>query len=702
MTVDRGLLDKAINIINNVGQYGPLDATIDSYKQAADYADDARKYAELAESGVADLNNQINRVTVLTTRVEGLEKDVEEAFDTVTKLEVSAQSGTVANADYDKETNTINFTLPSGEDGTDGESTYQIWVRQPGNEGKTEAQFLETINGTDGRDGVDGINGKDGKDGTDGTNGYSAYELAVISGYNGTLEDFNSLNTKSLDKTKNLSDLVDKATARTNLQVPSKTEATDEITAAVSSKASKGANADITALSGLTVALSVAQGGTGAKTATDARTALVAAKSGGNTDITSLGGLDSGVVLRGLNSMEGLGNGVVFDCSDPLEASFGITNTGGGTAVFHNYAKPADGSATAANALVGGYGARPWTGATYSPHSTSAIHFLQDGTASPTNHGGWLRFMVTPLNNTVDNRIQALAVSNNGDTWVGKDVPLGTYKTDIYSGNYNGRGLKQIINTTSEVTLFAPASGGTPTTNFRGSVFGGSWASPSVTDTGASVYLTMAGHDGATHTNARGAVQIMAASTWTASSTPTVIRFGTTATGEVARADRWEIRSNVMTPMTDNTTTLGEASKRLSSIFAANGTVQTSDARLKSEVRSFSEIEIKASKLLAKEIGFFSWLAKIESDGDKAREHVGLTVQRAIDIMESCDLDPMHYGFICHDVWESEKVVVGYDKNDKPIEEVREAGDRYSFRYDQLNLFIAKGFEARLSALESE
>ena len=53
MAIDRGLLDKAINIINNVGQYGPLDATIDSYKQAADYADDARQYAELAQTGIS-------------------------------------------------------------------------------------------------------------------------------------------------------------------------------------------------------------------------------------------------------------------------------------------------------------------------------------------------------------------------------------------------------------------------------------------------------------------------------------------------------------------------------------------------------------------------------------------------------------------------------------------------------------------------
>jgi hypothetical protein len=40
------------------------------------------------------------------------------------------------------------------------------------------------------------------------------------------------------------------------------------------SLAKKGANSDITSLSGLTTALSIAQGGTGAKTAADARTAL--------------------------------------------------------------------------------------------------------------------------------------------------------------------------------------------------------------------------------------------------------------------------------------------------------------------------------------------------------------------------------------------------------------------------------------------
>lgn len=54
------------------------------------------------------------------------------------------------------------------------------------------------------------------------------------------------------------------------------------------SLAKKGANSDITSLSGLTTALSVGQGGTGAKNASDARTNLGLAGSGNNSDIKSL------------------------------------------------------------------------------------------------------------------------------------------------------------------------------------------------------------------------------------------------------------------------------------------------------------------------------------------------------------------------------------------------------------------------------
>ena len=66
--------------------------------------------------------------------------------------------------------------------------------------------------------------------------------------------------------------------------------------------AASGANSDITSLTGLTTPLTVAQGGTGSGTAGGARTNLGAAASGANTDITSLnptGGLQVGAPTGG-------------------------------------------------------------------------------------------------------------------------------------------------------------------------------------------------------------------------------------------------------------------------------------------------------------------------------------------------------------------------------------------------------------------
>ena len=60
------------------------------------------------------------------------------------------------------------------------------------------------------------------------------------------------------------------------------------------SAAKSGANSDITSLTGLTTPLSVAQGGTNATTAAGARTSLSAAQSGANTDLTSITALGAG------------------------------------------------------------------------------------------------------------------------------------------------------------------------------------------------------------------------------------------------------------------------------------------------------------------------------------------------------------------------------------------------------------------------
>lgn len=89
--------------------------------------------------------------------------------------------------------------METGSNGKDGLSAYELAV-QSGFIG-TLAEWLVSLKGADGKDGADGkngidgkngadgINGADGKDGTngkDGANGLSAYEIAVQYGFKGT------------------------------------------------------------------------------------------------------------------------------------------------------------------------------------------------------------------------------------------------------------------------------------------------------------------------------------------------------------------------------------------------------------------------------------------------------------------------------------------------------------------------------------
>ena len=179
-------------------------------------------------------------------------------------------------------------------------------------------------------------------------------------------------------------------------------------------------------------------------------------------------------------------------------------------------------------------------------------------------------------------------------------------------------------------------------------------------------------------------------------------------------------------PTTDNTQDIGAAATGFKEIFADNGTINTSDARRKTEVATLSAAEINAAKQLAKEIGSFKFLAAVAEKGSAARNHIGMTVQRAIEIMEGNGLDPFAYSFICHDVWQdvfvehpaveavaAQDAVLDEDGNvvtpavaavegrEAWTEQTQAAGDKYSFRVHELLLFMAAGFEARLAALEA-
>jgi hypothetical protein len=178
--------------------------------------------------------------------------------------------------------------------------------------------------------------------------------------------------------------------------------------------------------------------------------------------------------------------------------------------------------------------------------------------------------------------------------------------------------------------------------------------------------------------------------------------------------------NGTLQPGADNTQTLGSAARRWSVVYAGTGTINTSDEREKTVIAPMSNAELAASKELAREIGTFQYLSALMQKGEGARSHVGMTVQRAIAIMQSHGLDPFAYGFICYDEWEEKRVehparpakVAVVDDDGCEVEAAvpemkawtevtQSAGNQYGFRHDELLLFLARGFEERITMLES-
>lgn len=174
-------------------------------------------------------------------------------------------------------------------------------------------------------------------------------------------------------------------------------------------------------------------------------------------------------------------------------------------------------------------------------------------------------------------------------------------------------------------------------------------------------------------------------------------RFGGTVphvfTGDVTIAGDTTLRRTV--PVDDNNRDFGSLSLRWAEIFAANGTINTSDEREKTTFESMTEVEKSIALEIKSQLGKFKWNHAVEREeegGKKARIHFGIGAQTVKSIIESHGLEPFDYSFLCYEEWEYQpeerKTPSEGDPEGELIRPAIEAGDRYGIRYEELLAFI--------------
>lgn len=133
-----------------------------------------------------------------------------------------------------------------------------------------------------------------------------------------------------------------------------------------------------------------------------------------------------------------------------------------------------------------------------------------------------------------------------------------------------------------------------------------------------------------------------------------------------------------------NTVDLGTSYFTWKDIYASNGTIQTSDERLKDNITQIPNEVLDAWG----EVNWcqFQFKDAIEKKGVAARIHTGAIAQRIKDVFEKHNLDAFRYGLLCYDEWDAEEDV--------------KAGNKYGLRYEEALCMEAAYQRRRADRLE--
>ena len=144
-------------------------------------------------------------------------------------------------------------------------------------------------------------------------------------------------------------------------------------------------------------------------------------------------------------------------------------------------------------------------------------------------------------------------------------------------------------------------------------------------------------------------------------------------------------------PNTDNVVNLGYSTGlRWKTVYAGNGTIQTSDANLKQDIAALDDAEKRVATTIKSLVKKYRFKDAVVEKGDEARIHVGVIAQEVAAAFEAEGLDAKRYGMFCSDTWYE---VDGQMKNSDGVFYTEQSEGavkqtRLAIRYDELLAFV--------------
>lgn len=257
---------------------------------------------------------------------------------------------------------------------------------------------------------------------------------------------------------------------------------------------------------------------------------------------------------------------------------------------------------------------------------------ISNKSASTTTYRDGIRFGSSngahPLG--VDSRV--LLVEEQGGVRVGFEIPECS-ESVLLSGNVNLKNNQlTIAAANSNVSLGDPTVANNPAINFLSSGLAAGYdsrilASGGTATTGAGVLALQAGN-----------VQL-------------------TASSEI-------VTSGTVRPIGDGVNSLGRADRRWSVVYAATGTINTSDANQKTQIRDITAQEKAVALRVKSQLKAFKFKSAVEQKVENARIHFGVIAQDVKAAFEAEGLVAEHYGVFCSDIGENGSTTLGvrYDE----------------------------------------